>query len=89
MAENDPAGAAEKPVESFEACLDELEQVVKQLEAGDLPLERALELFERGMGLSETCRKQLEDAETRVEMLIRKDGKIQPEPFRPSAPEKT
>jgi exonuclease VII small subunit len=35
------------------------------------------------MTLSETCRKQLEDAETRVEMLIRKDGKLQAEPFRP------
>jgi exonuclease VII small subunit len=35
------------------------------------------------MALSEKCRKQLESAETRVEMLIRKDGKVQPEPFRP------
>jgi exonuclease VII small subunit len=35
------------------------------------------------MGLSDTCRKQLEEAETRVETLIRKEGKIQPEPFRP------
>jgi len=68
---------------SFEASLTELEKVVKELEAGDLPLERSLELFEKGMALSETCRKQLENAETRVEMLIRKDGKIQPEPFRP------
>jgi exodeoxyribonuclease VII small subunit len=84
MAENDAAPApGEQPVESFETCLEELEQVVKQLEAGDLPLERALQLFERGMGLSETCRKQLEEAETRVEMLVRKEGKIQPEPFRP------
>ena len=80
MAENE---AASKPVESFETCLDELEQVVKQLEAGDLPLERALELFERGMNLSDSCRKQLEEAETRVEMLIRRDGKIQAEPFKP------
>jgi exodeoxyribonuclease VII small subunit len=89
MAEND-AGSnhAEKPVESFETCLDELEQVVKQLEAGDLPLERALELFERGMGLSETCRKQLEEAETRVEVLIRKEGRLQPEPFRPTNSDK-
>lgn len=71
------------PVLPFEACLDELEKVVKELEAGDLPLERSLELFEKGMSLSETCRKQLEEAETRVEMLIRKEGKIQPEPFRP------
>ncbi|HWB85024.1 MAG TPA: exodeoxyribonuclease VII small subunit [Bryobacteraceae bacterium] len=75
--------APSQPVESFEACLDELEKVVRQLEAGDLSLERSIELFERGMSLSESCRKQLEEAETRVEMLIRKEGKIQPEPFRP------
>ena len=67
--------------ESFERCLEELEKVVKELEGGDLQLERSLELFERGMALSETCRKQLEEAETRIEMLIKKDGKIQPEPF--------
>ena len=76
------------PVESFEACLDELEKVVKELEGGDLPLERSLELFERGMELSDTCRKQLEEAETRVEMLIRKEGKIAAEPFRPEKSEK-
>jgi exodeoxyribonuclease VII small subunit len=75
----EPAQSAE----SFEASLSELEKVVKELEAGDLPLERSLELFEKGMALSEICRKQLENAETRVEMLIRKEGKIQPEPFRP------
>lgn len=72
-----------QPTATFETALDELEKVVKELEAGDLPLERSLELFEKGMALSETCRKQLEDAETRVEMLIRKEGKVQPEPFRP------
>ena len=80
MADNQ---ADAKPVESFETCLEELEKVVKELEAGDLPLERSLELFERGMGLSESCRKQLEQAETRVEMLIRKEGKMVAEPFRP------
>jgi exodeoxyribonuclease VII small subunit len=80
MAENGNDAAR---VESFEVCLDELEKVVKELEAGDLPLERSLELFERGMGLSEACRKQLEAAETRVEMLVRKEGKLTAEPFRP------
>ncbi len=75
--------APANPVLPFEACLDELEKVVKELEGGDLALERSLELFEKGMRLSETCRKQLEEAETRVEMLIRREGKIQPEPFRP------
>jgi exodeoxyribonuclease VII small subunit len=78
--------AGAKPVESFESCLDELEKVVRELEGGDLPLERSLELFERGMGLSEACRKQLEAAETRVETLLRKDGKLVAEPFRPERP---
>jgi exodeoxyribonuclease VII small subunit len=73
----------QKPAAGFETCLDELEKVVRELEAGELPLERALELFEKGVQLSNTCRQQLEEAETRVEMLIRKNGKIQPEPFRP------
>ena len=77
-----PEDAAPKP-ESFETCLDQLEKTVKELEAGDLQLERSLELFEKGMALSESCRKQLEEAETRIEILIKKDGKIQAEPFRP------
>ena len=80
MAEND-SGAP--PAESFEACLDALEKVVMELEAGELPLDKSIELFERGMGLSEACRKQLEAAETRVEMLVRKEGKLSVEPFRP------
>jgi exodeoxyribonuclease VII small subunit len=75
--------SGEKPAETFEASLEELEKVVKELEAGDLPLERSIQLFERGVGLSDICRSQLEEAETRVEMLIRKDGKIVAEPFRP------
>ena len=80
MAENE-SGA--KPVETFESSLDQLEKVVKELEGGDLSLERSLQLFERGMSLSDACRKQLEEAETRVDMLIRRDGKMTAEPFRP------
>lgn len=72
----------EKPA-SFETGLQQLELIVKEMEGGDLPLERALELFEKGMQLSETCRKQLEEAETRIELLIRKGDKVTPEPFRP------
>ena len=70
-------------VASFETCLDELEKVVRELESGDLRFDRSLDLFSRGMQLSDSCRKQLEEAETRVEMLIRKEGAYQPEPFRP------
>ncbi len=73
----------EKPAASFESGLQELDQIVKEMESSELPLERALELFEKGMRLSETCRKQLEEAETRIEMLVRKGDKVQPEPFRP------
>ncbi len=72
-----------EPAKTFEAGLEELDAIVKQMESGDLPLERALDLFERGMRLSEECRKQLEEAETRVEMLVRRGDKIVPEPFRP------
>ncbi len=70
-----------KPSAPFEAGLQELESIVREMESGELPLERALELFEKGMKLSESCRKQLEDAETRVELLTRKGDKVVPEPF--------
>jgi exodeoxyribonuclease VII small subunit len=56
---------------SFEASLDELEQIVAQLEAGDLPLEQSLELFERGVRLSRECQKRLDDAERKVESLLK------------------
>jgi exodeoxyribonuclease VII small subunit len=68
---------------TFEAGLEQLEAIVKEMESGELPLERALELFERGTKLSEACRKQLEDAETRIELLTRRAGEMQPGPFRP------
>ena len=70
-------------VSSFESGLEELEAVVKQLEKGDLPLERSIELFEKGMGLSEQCRKQLGDAETRIEQIVKKGSRTEPEPFEP------
>ena len=83
MAENQPGA---QPAASFESSMDELEKVVKELEGGDLSLDRSLELFERGMNLSDICRKQLEEAETRVETLIRKEGKMTAEPYRPEKP---
>ena len=76
------AGQDAKP--SFETGLLELEKIVKEMEGGELPLERAIELFEKGMKLSDVCRKQLEEAETRVEILMRRGEKVVPEPFRNS-----
>ena len=66
----------------FEAALKELEQVVEQLEAGDLPLEQSLELFEQGVRLSRDCQRRLDEAERRVEILLKdEDGGYTPSPF--------
>jgi exodeoxyribonuclease VII small subunit len=69
----------------FEECLQRLEKIVDELEKGDIPLEKSLALFEEGMQLSNTCRKELEQAEGRVEILLKQDGKFQAEPFEPLA----
>jgi exodeoxyribonuclease VII small subunit len=70
--------------ESFEKNLERLDAIVRQLEDAELPLERALQLYEEGMKLSEVCHRQLEEAEGRVEILVKKaGGKIVAEPFAP------
>jgi exodeoxyribonuclease VII small subunit len=65
----------------FEESLQRLEKIVNELEKGDLPLEKALTLFEEGIQLSGACRKELEAAEGKVEILLKQDGKLQPAPF--------
>ncbi len=69
----------------FEECLRRLETIVQVLEKGDVPLETSLTLFEEGMSLSSACRKELEQAEGKVEILLKKNGKLQAEPFEPLA----
>jgi len=56
---------------SFEASLEALEQIVHELEHGDLPLEKSLELFEQGIKLSRQCQERLSQAERRIEILLR------------------
>jgi len=56
---------------SFEASLEALEEIVHQLEGGDLPLEKSLELFEDGIRLSRQCQERLNQAERRIEILLR------------------
>ncbi len=65
----------------FEECLDRLEKILEELERGDIPLERSLQLFEEGMKLSTSCRKELEEAEGKVEILLKQNGKLQAEPY--------
>lgn len=67
----------------FEECLQRLEKIVDELETGNVSLEQALKLFEEGTQLSSSCRKELEDAEGKVEILLKQNGKIQTEPYEP------
>ncbi len=66
----------------FEVALARLEEIVKELETGDLPLDLSLKLFEEGIKLSRVCNKRLEEAERRVEILLKdKNGKVIAQPF--------
>jgi len=69
----------------FEDCLQRLEKIVDELERGDIALEQALKLFEEGVQLSNSCRKELEEAEGKVEILLKQNGKLQAEPFEAAA----
>jgi len=74
---NEPAKKAD-----FEKSLGRLEEVVKRLESANLPLDDAMKLFEEGVELTRECQKQLEQAEGRVEILLKKaGGNIVAEPF--------
>lgn len=61
----------QKQTKSFEASLEALEKIVRELEQGDLPLEKSLELFEQGIRLSRECQERLAQAERRIEILLR------------------
>ena len=58
----------------FEDCLTRLEQIVSALEAGNLPLEESLKVFEEGISLARHCARYLDDAERRIEMLTKDEG---------------
>jgi exodeoxyribonuclease VII small subunit len=73
--------ATELESSSFEDILRRLETVVETLEKGDLPLERSLEVFEEGVRLSRLGTKRLEDAESRVELLLSRDDVVETRPL--------
>ena len=73
------------PKERFEDALNKLEKVVSKLEEGDIPLEESLKLFEEGIRLSRFCNQKLDEAEKKVEILLKdKNGMLKPQPFDPS-----
>lgn len=70
---DDAAGNVEEM--SFEAALSELENIVKQLEGGSVPLEKSISIYERGEKLKSRCEKLLREAEARIEKItLKPDG---------------
>lgn len=83
---NTPAPKKPEPPKKpdFERSLARLEEVVRRLESPQLSLDEAMKLFEEGVALSRECQRQLEEAEGKVEILLKKaDGKLVAEPFEP------
>ena len=72
---------ARKASVNFEKSLAELEQLVEEMEQGDLPLEDALKHFEKGIALASSCQQALQKAEQKVEQLVEKNGELLEKPF--------
>ena len=71
---------------TFETSLEELERIVRELEQGELTLEKSLELFEQGVKLSRECQERLTQAERRIEILMRDNqGRAAVRPFDPAS----
>jgi exodeoxyribonuclease VII small subunit len=67
--------------ERFEEALEKLEEIVKKMESGELSLEESLKAFEEGIKLSRLCAKKLDEADRRVELLLRQEGELVTKPF--------
>ncbi|KQX46464.1 exodeoxyribonuclease VII small subunit [Paenibacillus sp. V4I3] len=69
---------------SFELAIEQLERIVAQLESGDVPLEKAIELYQEGVRLSHLCGVKLEQVEKKIEMLVEgESGTVSRKPFQP------
>jgi exodeoxyribonuclease VII small subunit len=77
---------ADAKPKTFETSLEELERIVRELEQGELTLEKSLELFEQGVKLSRECQERLNQAERRIEILMRDNqGRATVRPFDPES----
>jgi exodeoxyribonuclease VII small subunit len=73
---------------TFEQSLKQLEQIVHELESGDLPLETAIKKFEEGIELSKFCSQKLEETERRITLLTQNSsGAVVEKPFQPGDPD--
>ena len=66
---------------SFEEALSKLERITKELEEGDLSLEESLKYFDEGVKLAEYCNGKLNDAQKKVEILLKKNDRLEPTSF--------
>ncbi|UNK20400.1 exodeoxyribonuclease VII small subunit [Paenibacillus sp. N3/727] len=66
---------------SFEEAMTQLETIVGQLEDGDVPLEKAIDLYQKGMRLSQMCSQKLEQVEQKIEMIVEEGGELKRRPF--------
>ncbi len=67
--------------EKFEEALEKLEEIVRRMEAGEMTLEESLKAFEEGIKLARLCAKKLDEADRRVEILLREGGELVTKPF--------
>lgn len=67
--------------EKFEEALEKLEEIVKRMEGGELSLEESLKAFEEGIKLSRLCARKLDEADRRVELLLKEGGELVTLPF--------
>lgn len=66
---------------NFESSLTKLEKITEELEGGELTLESSLKKFDEGIQLASFCNEQLNNARTKIEVLIEKDGKLEAVPY--------
>lgn len=77
---------AKKKTEQFEEVIKRLQVIVEKMERGDLPLEEAMESFTEGIKLAQYCHQKLEEAESKVQMLLKdQQGEWTVTPFEPSS----
>jgi exodeoxyribonuclease VII small subunit len=68
--------------EKFEEALGRLEDIVRKMEAGDMTLEESLKAFEEGIKLARLCSRKLDEAERRVEILLKEEEELVIKPFK-------
>jgi exodeoxyribonuclease VII small subunit len=66
---------------NFEEMMKKLEEIVVDLESGQMPLDESLKKYEEGVKFLRLCRKRLDETKRKVEQLVKKDGKLTTEPF--------